>query len=123
LTEIGVSYWRYVPNLFKWKNDAADLNPCPLNKNYQLVRNILAIGVRPDGTVSLNDGHVVLIYDERNPAFRNDGNGLIAYMEVQKALQEPMMLLKCSWQHIVQRIREKDILPWLTEGLALKYGL
>ena len=122
LTEVGVLYWRYVPSLFKWENDS-ELNPCPLNKNYQLVRNILATGVKPDGTVSVNNGHVVLIYDERNPAFQNSGNGLIAYKEVQKALREPTMLRKCSWQHIIQHVREKNILSWLTENLSLKYGL
>jgi hypothetical protein len=122
LTEVGVLYWKYIPSLFKWKNDS-DLILCPLNKNYQLVRNVLAAGVKPDGTVSLNNGHAVLIYDERNPAFQNNGDGLIAYMEVQKALQEPTMLRKCSWQHIVQHLREKNILSWLTENLSLKYGL
>ncbi len=122
LTEIGVLYWRYVPSVFKWKNDS-DLNPCPLNKNYQLVRNILAVGVKPDGSVSLNDGHAVLIYDERNPTFQHDGVGLKAYMETKEALQEPTMLRKCSWQRIVKHIRGKDILSWLTENLALKYGL
>ncbi len=122
LTEIGVLYWRYVPSLFKWKNDS-DFNPCPLNKNYQLVRNVLAVGVEPDGTVSSNDGHVLLIYDERNPAFQNNGDGLMAYTETREALQEPTMLRKCSWQCIVQLLREKDILSWLTENLALKYGL
>jgi len=122
LTEIGVLYWHYVPSLFKWEKNS-DLNPCPLNKNYQLVRNILAAGVKPDGTVSLNDGHLILIYDERNPAFQKDGDGLIAYMETQKAMQEPTMLRKCSWQRIVQHIRDKNILSWLTENLALKYGL
>lgn len=122
LTEIGVLYWRYLPSLFKWKNNS-DLNPCPLNTNYQLVRNILAVGVKPDGTVSLNDGHVVLIYDERNPAFQYGGDGLITYMETQKALQEQTMLRKCSWQRIVQHIRERGILSWLTENLTLKYGL
>lgn len=122
LTEIGVLYWRYVPHLLKWKNDS-DSNPCPLNKNYQLVRNILAAGVKPDGTVSVNNGHVILIYDERNPAFQQGGNGLIAYTETRTELQEPTMLRKCSWQRIVQHIREKNILSWLTESLALKYGL
>ncbi len=122
LTEIGVLYWRYVSSLFVWENDN-DLNPCPLNKNYQLARNILAAGVKPDGTVSVKNGHVVLIYDERNPAFQIGGDGLIAYTETRKALREPMMLRKCSWQRIVQCMREKDVLSWLTKNLALKYGL
>lgn len=126
LTQIGVSYWTYVPQLFKWENNI-DLNPCPLNKNYQLVRNVLAVGVKPDGTMSLNDGHVILIYDERNPAFRKDeggyGDGWIAYEDTRTALREPTMLRKCSWQRIVQHMRDKNILPWLTENLAQKYGL
>ncbi len=99
------------------------MDPCPLNKNYQLVRNILAVGVKPGGSVSLTDGHVILIYDRRNPAFLEDGNGQIAYLEVQKALLEPTMLRKCSWQSITQHMRENNILTWLTENLAIKYGL
>jgi hypothetical protein len=124
LTETGVLYWHYVPNLFEWKNDI-DLNPCPLKKNYQLIRNILAVGVKPDRTVSINDGHVILIYDERNPAFQKAGDGLIAYRETRTALLEPTMLRKCSWQRIVHHIRDRDknILHWLTENLSLKYGL
>jgi len=122
LTEIGVLYWRYIPYLFKWKN-SNDIIPCPVNKTYQLVRNILAISVKPDNTVSLDSGHVLLVYDERNPAFQKNGDGLVAYMETQAALQNPAMLRKCSWQCIVQHIREKSILSWLTENLALKYGL
>jgi hypothetical protein len=76
LTQIKVLYWDYVPQLFEWENDR-DLIPCPLNKNYQLVRNVLAAGVKPDGTVSLDNGHIILIYDERNPAFQENGDGLI----------------------------------------------
>ena len=89
----------------------------------QLVRNILAVGVKPDGSVSLHDGHAVLIYDDRNPAFQKGGLGLIGYLETKKALREPTMLRKCSWQRIAQYLREKEVLPWLTENLALKYGL
>jgi hypothetical protein len=121
LTEIGVLYWQYVPSLFAWKKEG-DLNPCPLNKNYQLVRNILAAGVK-DGTVFSKNGHAVLIYDKRNPAFQFDGDGEKAYLETKRALKEPRMLRKCSWQRIVQHMREKEILPWLTEELNLKYGL
>ena len=122
LTEIGVLYWRYIPQLFRW-NSEQDLVPCPLNANYQLVRNILAIGVRPDGQVSPANGHVVLIYDERNTAFQKGGEGFIAFTETRQALREPTMLRKCSWQRIVQHMRNKGILSWLTEQLALKYGL
>lgn len=121
LTERGVLYWRYVPQLFKWGNDI-DLIPCPLNKNYQLVRNILAAGVTLNGNVSIDNGHVILIYDERNPAFQENGDGLVAYFETKDALQAPNMLRKCSWQHIVNYLRDENILPWLTEDLALKYG-
>ena len=121
LTEIGVLYWHYVPGLFTWKNNI-DHHTCPLNKNYQLVRNILAAGVK-DGTVSAKNGHAVLIYDKRNPAFQFDGVGENAYLETKRALKEPTMLRKCSWQRIVQHMKEKEILPWLTKELNLKYGL
>lgn len=122
LTESVVLYWRYAPYFFKWENNS-DISPCPLNKNYQLIRNILAAGVKLDGDVSLGNGHVVLIYDERNPSFQANGDGLIAYTETREALREPMMLRKCSWQRIVQYLRENKLLSWLTENLDLKYGL
>lgn len=122
LTKLGVLYWKYVPELFEWQNDI-DLIPCPLHKNYQLVRNILAACVQPDGTVSPESGHVILIYDERNPAFQKGGKGFIAFTETRQALREPTMLRKCSWQRIIQHIRNEGILSWLTEQLGLKYGL
>jgi hypothetical protein len=122
LTEVGVLYWHYIPQLFYWNSDQ-DLIPCPLAATYQLVRNILAIGVSPNGEVSSTKGHVVLIYDDRNPAFQRGGAGFVAFMETQRALREPMMLKKCSWQRITQHLRSKGILSWLTEQLMLKYGL
>ncbi len=122
LTERKIEYWQYVPQLFKWKSDD-DITPCPLKLNYQLVRNILAVGVKPNRTVSLNDGHALLIYDERNPAFKPGGDGFNAYTETREALRKPTMLRKCSWQHIVKHIRKKNTLSWLTESLDQKYGL
>jgi hypothetical protein len=121
LSELGIRYWDYIPTLFDWKNDD-DLNPCPLNTNYQLVRNVLAAGVNPDGTVSPNNGHVALIIDERNPAFQPGGKGFAAFLETKKSLIEPKMLRKCSWQKIINLLREKDVLPWLTDELQEKYG-
>lgn len=121
LSESGISYWDYISHFFNWNRDI-DIKPCPLNRNYQLVRNILAIGVTRDGSVSFDNGHVILIYDERNPAFQENGDGFIAYQETQKALLNPRMLRKCSWQKIVSHLREQSILPWLTKNLNLKYG-
>jgi hypothetical protein len=82
-----------------------------------------AVGVTPNGTVPADDGHGVLVYDERNPAFQAGGAGIAAYAEAQLALQRPTMLRKCSWQRIPQHTRDKGILPWLTEQLESKYGL
>jgi hypothetical protein len=103
LTEKEVLYWKYIPELFDWRNDA-DLEPCPLYKNYQLVRNVLAACVQPDGNVSPANGHVVLVYDERNPAFQEGGKGFNAFMDTRKALKVPSLLRKHSWQHIIRHL-------------------
>ena len=109
LTEVGILYWRYVSHLFKW-NTNNDLAPCPLNKNYQLVRNILAAGVKSDGSVSFDNGHAVLIYDERNPSFQKGGSGWVSYSDIRSALQQPTMLRKCSWQKIVKYLKNKSMM-------------
>jgi len=122
LTNIGVAYWQYVPDLFTWQRDV-DHRPCPLKKNYQLVRNILAACVRDDGTAVPEAGHVVLIYDARNPAFQEGGQGDEAYDTTKAALHDPTRLRKCSWQRITDHLRKKREFAWLTEQLAQKYGL
>lgn len=120
LTQIGVQYWKFVPDLFKWENDK-DQIPCPLNKNYQLVRNVLGAGVK-NGSASLKNGHAVLIYDNRNPAFQFGGDGYNTYQETKRALKDPTLLRKSSWQQIVQLMKKEGILPWLTKELSQKYG-
>jgi len=65
----------------------------------------------------------VLLYDERNPAFQPGSGGLAACVGAQQALREPTMLRKCNWQRITRHLRDQGLLPWLTEQLALKYGL
>ena len=107
LTEIGVLYWKYVPDLFEWQNDI-DLSPCPLHNNYQLVRNILAACVRPDGTVSPESGHVVVIYDERNPSFQAGGDGFLAFVETRQALKD-VSLLKSAVGSVSQGISRKRL--------------
>ena len=120
LTEIGVKYWSHIPAIFKWTADA-DLAPCPLRANYQLVRNMLAVSVPSDAMPS-GAGHVVLVYDDRNPAFRQGGKGYAAYEETRNALREPDKLRRCSWQKIAGQIRKEKRLTWLADQLEAKYG-
>jgi hypothetical protein len=121
LTENGVLYWKYVPELFAWRDDT-DHAPCPLYKNYQLVRNLLAACTRSDGSSSPKRGHVLVIYDKRNPAFQDGGHGFSAFEATRAGLKIPGLLRKCSWQRITGHLRTKADLSWLTEQLAVKYG-
>jgi len=117
----GIKYWSFGSALFDWKGSEADPF-CPLNQNYQLVRNVLSACVK-DERVSPRTGHAVVIYDNRNPAFRPDGKAGKSFNETRSALLNKHSLRKCSWQSIVKQMRDNRILPWLIEDLAQKYGL
>jgi hypothetical protein len=121
LTEVGVRYWNYVPELFNWSAEI-DRTPCPLNSTYQLVRNLMAVCVSRSGEFSLGSGHVVLLYDHRNPAFQGNGRGIAVWNEVRAALRKPSLMQKCTWQEIIARLRSDPTLDWLTTGLSHKYG-
>ncbi|MGA7106008.1 MAG: hypothetical protein WBX49_11760 [Candidatus Deferrimicrobiaceae bacterium] len=121
LTEIGVKYWKHVPRVFKWTSDA-DLMPCPLRANYQLVRNLLAVSV-PSDVMPSGSGHVVLVYDERNLAFQEGGKVYAAFEATRSALLEPKRLRKCSWQQITRKIRGERRLSWLADQIGAKYGI
>ena len=69
------------------------------------------------------NGHMVLIYDERNPAFQKGGKGFTSIKETQQSLKYSHLIRACSWQNITKHLRTKDALPWLTKELELKYGL
>ena len=96
MTGIGVRYWALVPRLFRL-DPAIDHAVCPLNLNYQLVHNLLATCVSPAGE-ALADARVVLILDERSPAFQPGGEGWQAYEQVCEMLFDPAMLQRTSWQ-------------------------
>lgn len=117
LTQIGVLYWRYIPNVLNWNADH-DLSPCPLNKTYQLVRNILTIA--PHGSSA--KGHAILLYDARNPAFATEGEGWRSFEEVAAALREESLLRRVSWQGLLAHLRKGDDIPWLLKALQAKYG-
>jgi hypothetical protein len=120
LTQDGVRYWIYVPELFTWAADV-DHPRCPLDAPYQLVRNVLAACVK-DGRVE-DSHHAVLLYDARNPAFQASGRGTAAYEAVKRGLKRPDALRRCSWQRVVGRLAQDEGLAWLIDALAAKHGL
>lgn len=122
LTEIGVRYWQYLPELFDWPADR-NMNPCQLRGAYQLARNVLAACVRPDGIVDTHGGHALVIYDDRNPAFLPGGEAARQWEAASKALLRPRLLRRCSWQRLVAHLANDPELAWLVNGLAAKYGL
>ncbi len=122
LTEIGVHYWDYIPQLFHWDADR-DHSPCPVRINYQLVRNILAATVRSDQGVVADRGHVLLVYDERNQEFREGGAGFQAFAETGQALHNPDLLRRCSWQRIMAYLRSNGRMAWLADLAKAKYGI
>jgi hypothetical protein len=122
LSEARILYWKFVPKLFEWPADQ-DHSPCPLNKPYQLVRNILAARVCDGDPIDTAMAHALLLYDARNPAFQPGGKGIEAYNTAKNALMEPNALRRCSWQRLISHLREDKDLLWLTQALADKYGL
>jgi hypothetical protein len=120
LTQDGIRYWTYVPELFAWTADA-DHAPCPLDTPYQLVRNVLAACVN-DGRVE-DSHHALLLYDARNPAFQATGAGTVAYEAVKRGLKRPDALRRCSWQRVIHRLAQDESLGWLVDDLAAKYGV
>jgi hypothetical protein len=129
LTQIGVKYWKYIPEFFSW-DPKVDQDPCPLNETYQLVRNVLAAGLKPASNkdnsedVKQTEGHTVLLYDERNPEFFEGGKGFAAWKKTKEGLKEGRrsMLQKCSWQQIILAMKSDPELSWVVNMLHEKYG-
>jgi len=122
LTEIGVEYWRYVPDLSNWRAET-DLATCPIRFTYQIVRNLLAACVRPDGTVVPDGGYALVIYDARNPAFQSGGPADGQWRKAKESLKRPECLRRCSWQSLAAHLARDSDLDWLNAGLASKYGI
>ena len=120
LTEIGVRYWSYIPEILYWDN-ATEMHPCPLRDTYQLVRNILAACVTPDHRVDTKQNHALVIYDARNPAFLGGGKANRQWLTVKRSLRRSETLRSCSWQRLISHISSDPDLIWLVDGLNEKY--
>jgi hypothetical protein len=79
--------------------------------------------VREDGVASPSNGHAVLVYDERNPAFAKGGKGAKAFRLTQEALHESQNLRKVSWQRMCSFMKENKKLSWFNNAIADKYGI
>jgi hypothetical protein len=121
LSEIGVEYWTYIPEILNWKNDQ-DMSPCALRNTYQLIRNLLAACVRENGTVDSEGSYALIVYDASNPAFHTGGLARKQLAAARAALKVPDMLRSLSWQSLVDHLESSGELTWLTGQLRAKYG-
>ncbi|MCY4004163.1 MAG: hypothetical protein OXF33_10710 [Rhodospirillales bacterium] len=121
LTEIGVRYWSYLPDLFDWAADR-DLRPCPFSATYQLARNALAATVTAGGC-DRDLGHVLVVYDARNPEFAAGGAAQRQYEAASAACRVPGLLRRLSWQRLAGALTGAPELAYLVAGLVGKYGI
>ena len=122
LTEIGIRYWEYLPCLFDWPADY-DHEPCPFGETYQLARNALAANLTPDGELDPGKGHVLVVYDARNPEFQGDGRAERQWKAVIATCRVPGLVRRLSWQRLMAAVAHTPILTYLVDGVAKKYGL
>ena len=122
LSEIGVRYWDHLPQLFDWSSDS-DHEPCPFGDVYQLARNALAAVVTAEGTVDTTQGHALIVYDARNPAFQVGGEADRQWEAALAACLLPGLLRRLSWQRLLPFVAVVPDLGWLVDGLREKYGL
>ncbi|RWG13949.1 hypothetical protein [Mesorhizobium sp.] len=122
LTAIGVRYWSMLPDLFAWPADQ-DHDPCEFGQVYQLGRNLLASLAGPDGRVNLGRGHMLVVYDARNPAFQPGGYANAQWELAVSRCLRPGLLRRVSWQRLVSALDKAPDLTWLAEAMFEKYGI
>ena len=114
LTEIGVRYWDYLPHLFGWARDV-DHMPCTFGDVYQLARNAMAV------TQSCQTGHVLVVYDEDNPAFGPDGFARRQWDAAVTACRQPGLLRRVSWQALLTAVVQDPLLEPVMTNVRAKY--
>lgn len=122
LSEIGVGYWSFIPELFDW-DPVNDMSPCPLLPTYQIVRNVLASVVNVDGRVAPSDGHALFVYDGRNPAYRLGGAADVQLRQAISACRLPGLIRRVTWQEIVRVCLGHTDLTWLMDAMKQKHGI
>ena len=121
LTEIGIRYWTYLPDLFDWTADC-DLRPCPFSEVYQLARNALAATVTAGG-FDRKAGHVLVVYDARNPEYAAGGAAQRQYESAIRDCRVPGLIRRLSWQRLAWAFTGAPEFGYLLAGLEGKYGI
>ena len=122
LTERGILYWDYLPRLFNWPSDH-DHMPCPFDATYQLARNVLAATLTPVGEFDPDTGHVLIVYDDRNPAFQPNGRAWAQWQAAVDDCRYRGVLRRLSWQRLLSSLAKAPEFAYLVHGLREKYGL
>ena len=122
LTEIGVQYWAHNPQLFDWRSDQ-DLTPCPLRYTYQLARNAIASVLDDEGSLDTALGHMLFVYDERNPAYAAGGDADRQYEEISAASKHPGLIRRVTWQQILSALDGAGEFEWLMDEMRDKHGI
>jgi len=120
LTEQGGGIWHHMPALFDW-DAASDLDPCPLFDAFQLARLVLAACAEPDGSIATADRHVLVIYDDRSPAFWPGGEADAQWLETVRHLRHPRLLRRVSWQAVIRHLAPEPALAGLLTELRDRY--
>ena len=70
-----------------------------------------------------NSGHVLVVYDARNPEFAAGGVAGRQYESAISACRVPGLIRRLSWQHLVDAFTCAPELAYLLAGLEGKYGI
>ena len=122
LAEIGIQYWEHLPHLFDWSPDR-DHEPCPFGATYQLARNALAATITTEGSLKPDGGHVLVVYDARNPAFQGGGKAEGQWGSAVGACLHQGLLRRLSWQRLLTSLAGGPEFAYLVDSLGEKYGL
>ncbi len=124
LSEQGMRLWELIPELFDL-DGARDHDPCPLFATYALVRRVLAVSIGPFGVIAppaaLARRHVLVVYDERNPAFWPGGEADEQWHETVRMLRWPRLLRRVSWQKLIGHLGAEPAVAELVNVVSEKY--
>ncbi len=112
--------WELLPRLFDI-DGARDHDPCPLFANWRLVRNVLSVCLDESGAIATGDRHVLVVYDERNPAVWPGGEADEQWQETIRLLRYPRLLRRVSWQRLVGHLAGEPAIAGLVGAVAEKY--